>query len=382
MITETSPKPPRRLGVSPVFTLFDRLLAYELLQTVGAIGLILVVIIVSRKFLGVLDKALDGELSGDTLFTLLGLKTLSATAILLPAAAFMATLTVLGRLYRDQEMSALASAGVGLRRTFKALSWVLIPLCLLSAFMSLAVMPWSERQSQWLMNRDEKTQDIRGFKPGRFNEFSQGDVVLYAEQLGSDNALDNVFVQSRQSNTVGIVMARHGQLERNDDNEYFVVLREGKRYQGIPGRADFVISEFGEHGVRLETVENETANLKREAEDTLELWRSHSPRELAELQKRVAAPLGLLFLGILAVPLAQMAPRGGLYGNIFIALVVYIVFENLQKITQGLLMTEKLSPALSYTLAYLVLLLCTLGLIVHRRGWGWVVLSFRERLRT
>ncbi len=371
MTTETHPM--------PLFTLFDRMLVTELLRTLGAILLILVVIIVSRKFLGVLDKALEGELSGDTIFTLLGLKTLSATAVLLPAAAFMATLTVLGRLYRDQEMSALASAGVGLRRTLKALSWILIPLGFVSAWMSLSVMPWSERQSQLLMSRDEKTADIRGFKPGRFNEFSQGDVVLYAEQLGSDNALDNVFVQSRQNNTVGIVMARHGQLERNEDNEYFVVLRDGKRYQGIPGRADFVISEFDEHGVRLETVENETANLKREAEDSLELWRSHSPRELAELQKRVAAPLGLLFLGVLAVPLAQMAPRGGMYGNIFIALVVYIIFENLQKITQGLLMTGKLSPGLSYTLAYLILLACTLGLILRRRGWGWLVFVFRER---
>jgi lipopolysaccharide export system permease protein len=369
-----------RGGHPPLFGLFDRMLVVDSLRSLAAILLVLVTIIVSRKFLGVLDKALDGELSGDTIFILLGLKTLSSTAILLPAASFMAILTVLGRLYRDQEMAALAVAGVGLGRTLRAIVWVLFPLFLLSAWMSLTVMPWSERQSQLLMNRDEKNADIRGFKPGRFNEFSQGDVVLYAEQLGADNALDNVFVQSRQRNTIGIVMARHGQLEKNRDDEYFVVLREGKRYQGIPGRADFVISEFAEHGVRLETVDNETANLRREAEDTLTLWRSQSPRELAELQKRLAAPLGLLFLGILAIPLAQTAPRSGVYGNIFIALVIYILFENLQKITQGLLMTGKLSAGLSYTLAYVVLVGCTLGLVLGRRGWKWVLLSLRERI--
>ncbi|MGI9212393.1 MAG: LPS export ABC transporter permease LptF [Methylococcaceae bacterium] len=362
-----------------MYTLFDRMLGVELLRTLAAILLVLVVIIVSRKFLGVLDKALEGELSGDTIFILLGLKTLSSTAILLPAAAFMSILTVLGRLYRDQEMAALASAGVGFARTLKALSWLLIPLSLLSAYLSLDVMPWSERQSQILMNRDEKTADIRGFKPGRFNEFSQGDVVLYAEQLGADNTLDNVFVHSRQSNSVGIVLARHGLLERNPNAEYFVVLREGKRYQGVPGQADFVISEFAEHGVRLETVENETASLKREAENTLELWQSHTPKELAELQKRLAAPFGMLFLGLLAVPLAQMAPRGGMYGNIFIALVVYILFENMQKITQGLLMTGKISLLTSYTLAYVVLMVATLVLIVKRRGWHWLIRSVRER---
>lgn len=367
-------------GSLPLFGLFDRMLSFEVIKTLAAILLVLVVIIVSRKFLGVLDKAIDGELSGDTIFILLGFKTLSSTAILLPAASFIAILTVLGRLYRDQEMSALASAGVGMRRTLQALAWVLIPLFFISAYMSLSVMPWSERQAQILMNRDEKTADIRGFKPGRFNEFSQGDVVLYAEQLGADNTLDNVFVQSRQANTVGIVLARHGQLDKNQDDEHFVILREGKRYQGIPGQADFVISEFKEHGVRIEAADNDSAELKREAEDSIELWQSHLPRELAELQKRLAAPFGILFLSILAIPLAQMAPRGGMYGNVFMAFVVYIIFENLQKITQGLLMTGKIPLWFSYIAAYIVLLICAIYLVFRRRGWQWVKRSIQDAL--
>ncbi len=359
-------------GTSPLFGLFDRMMGIEVLKTLVAILLVLVTIIVSRKFLGVLDKAIEGELSGDTIFTLLGLKTLSSTAILIPAASFMAILTVLGRLYRDQEMSAFASAGVGMRRTLRALAWILIPLSLVSAWMSLSVMPWSERQAQILMKRDQRTADIRGFRPGRFNEFSQGDVVLYAEQLASDNSLNRVFVQSRQKDVIGIVLASHGQLELNENNEHVVILREGKRYQGIPGQANFVISEFSEHGVRLESADNDVAELKREAEDTLTLWRSHTPRELAELQKRLAAPCGLLFLGLLSIPLAQMAPRGGVYGNVFMAFVVYIIFENFQKITQGLLMTGKIPLGISYTLPYIILLLFTVSLIIRRRGTTWL----------
>ena len=193
----------------PFFTVIDRMISTELLKTQGSILLVLVVIIVSRKFLNVLAKAIEGELSSDTIFQLLGLKILTAIAILLPAASFMAILTVLGRLYRDQEMSALASAGVGMSRVYRALGWSMIPLCLLSSLMSLEVMPWSERQAQYLIVKDEKSADIRGFKPGRFNEFSQGDVVLYAEQLAEDDHfLHNVFVQSRQRNSVGIVLSK------------------------------------------------------------------------------------------------------------------------------------------------------------------------------
>jgi lipopolysaccharide export system permease protein len=375
---DTHPGPSPR-GQRPFFTVLDRMVSLEVVKTLCAILLVLVVIIVSRKFLNVLAKAIEGELSGDTIFQLLGLKILSATAILLPAASFMAILTVLGRMYRDQEMSALASAGVGMSRTYRALGWTLVPVCALSAVMSLEVMPWSEREAQALMTKDEKSADIRGFKPGRFNEFSQGDVVLYAEQLADDNAMHNVFVQSRQSNVVGIVISERGQLTKNELNEHFVVLNQGRRYQGVPGKPDFIISEFDEHGVRIDTAGGEAAELKREAEDTVELWRSRTPREMAELQKRLAAPLGVVFLSILAVPLARMAPRSGVYGNVFMAFLVYIVFENAQKVSQGLLMIEKIPLWLSYSGTYFLLLLITAGLLLRNLGLLWVRRAILER---
>lgn len=365
----------------PLISVLDRMVAEELAKTLGAVLGVLVAIIVSRKFLSILAKAIEGELSGETIFQLLGLKVLSTTAQLLPASLFMATLTVLGRMYRDQEMSVLASSGVGLARIYRAMSWMVVPLTLIAAVLALQVMPWSERQAQALMKKDEKSADIRGIKPGRFNEFSLGDVVLYAEDLNEDNSMRKIFVQSRQGAKTGVVIAESGRLKRNELSEYFVVLEHGHRYQGVPGRADFTISEFDEYAVRIDGPEGETASLKREASDSLVLWYSHTPRELAELQKRLAVPLGVLFLSLLAVPLSKIAPRSGVYGNVFTAFLIYVIYENAQKISQGLLMTEKIPLWLSYTDVYVFLLILTLALFVRNLGLNWIIRTAKEKLR-
>jgi lipopolysaccharide export system permease protein len=357
----------------------DRMVALELAKTLTSILLVLVVIIVSRKFLNILAKAIEGEVSSDTLFQLLGLKTLAATAILLPPATFMAILTVIGRMYRDQEMAILASGGVGTSRLYRALSWMIVPVFLLSAYLALEVMPWAERQTQALMKKDEQSADIRGIKPGRFNEFSAGDTVLYAEDMTPDNIMRKIFVQRRQSDSTEVTVAEHGRLEKTGLDEYFVILNEGRRYQGTPGHVDYILSEFQEYAVRIPGPDDESAALKREAEDSLALWRQQTPRELAELQKRLAVPLGVTFLTLLAVPLARIAPRRGPYGNVFTAFLIYVIYENAQKISQGMLMTEKIPVWLSYSGIYALLLAVTLSLFLKNLGVRWIVHFFKEK---
>ncbi|UZR28986.1 LPS export ABC transporter permease LptF [Methylococcus mesophilus] len=350
----------------------DRLIAGELAKTLSAVLFVLVAIVVSRKFLAILARAIEGEVATETIFTLLGLKIVVTLAALLPASMFLSVLMVLGRMYRDNEMTVFACAGIGPMRIYRSILLFAGPVCVLGAFLSLQAMPWSERLSQELISQDEKGADVRGIKAGRFNEFSQGDVVLYAEELNTDKTMSKVFAQSRRGDETGIVIAESGHMEINDAGDHFVVLNNGRRYQGVPGRPDFVLSEFHAYGVRINPPEGSQAALKREAANSLHLWISGRPRELAELQRRLAVPLGTLALTLLAVPIARTSPRGGVWGNLIGAFLIYIVYENLQKISQGLLATGKLSLGLSYGGIYAVMLLATALLLARNTGWRWL----------
>ena len=86
----------------PLFGVLNRMIASDLLKTMLSVWSVIVVIIVSRKFIKVLDQAIDGQISNDALLKILGLKTIVVGVSFLPAATFMAVLMVLGRMYRDQ----------------------------------------------------------------------------------------------------------------------------------------------------------------------------------------------------------------------------------------------------------------------------------------
>jgi len=107
----------------------------------------------------------------------------------------------------------------------------------------------------------------------------------------------------------------------------------------------------------------------------MKLWISNSPRELAELQKRIAVPLGTLVLAILAIPLVRVAPRGGVYGNVATAFLIYLVYENLQKVSQGMLMTGKWPMWFSYAAVYVLMLVIAVYYLLRSYGVKWLAQS-------
>jgi lipopolysaccharide export system permease protein len=270
----------------------------------------------------------------------------------------------------------LAAVGVGPGRLYRAGAYFVLPLAALALVLALKVMPWAESQAQTLLKKDEQTSDLRGIKPGKFNEFSRGDVVLYAETLSeADHLLNQVFVQSRDGREVAVVVSERGYLKQTEAGENFVVLEQGKRYQGVPGRSDFTVTEFDEYGVRIEDSATDS-RIKRESLPTETLWVSDLPREKAELMRRLAIPLGVLVLGILSLPLARMAPRSGVYGNVVTAFLIFVIYENLQKLSQAMVISERIPTWLGYGGSYLLMLLLATMLLALSTGgfrlpaWG------------
>lgn len=370
-------RPSRRL-----VTLFDRMVAAEVSKTLVAVLSVLVLIIVSKRFLKILALAIEGDVSGQAIFVLLGLKITAAAITLLPPAIFVAVLMTLGRMYRDSEMPVLAGAGVGVGRTYQAVGLVVVPLAALSAVLALYVLPWSDATTRELFVREERLANIRGIKEGKFAESNNGKTVFYVEELKDNTHMRNIFVQSSQHGREGVVASDSGFLKTQDDGEQFLILRNGIRYDGKPGTAEFVITDFEEYGVRIDAPSDaddksvERASLASEA-----LLASGKPRDIAELQKRVAVPLGIIALSLLAVPLARLAPRSGVYGNLFAAFLIYLGYENLQRIGQGMVIGDKVPAVFGGMLVYLVTFATVSALLVHNLGWRWIVECLQKGVR-
>jgi len=370
---------PKAPQISRIFvlTVLDKLIASDLLKTLLSVWSVIVVIIVSREFIRVLDKAIQGRVSSETLLTLLALKTVSIGVSLLPAALFMAVLMVLGKMYRDQEMSAVASAGGGVLTLYRAVFLLVFPLSVAAAGLSLYTTPWAEATTAKIMHEGNESADLRGIAAGKFSEYSQSDLVFYVEDISDDNVMHDVFVQHRQNGTPSIITAESARLRDLPEGRY-AIFYHGERVQGVPGNLDFVIEKFTEYAVRVE--EPDTAVFfGRTAAAPEMLWSSIAAIDKAELQRRWSIPLGMLLLSFLGVPLAQISPRGGVFGNILVGFVIYFCYGNFLRVSQ-LWVTKEVIPAWLGGVGINLLLLVVGGVLLARLyGWRWLYLNLRQK---
>lgn len=358
-----------------LLTVLDKMIIVDLLKTVGSVLSVLVIIIVSQKFIRVLAQAIEGAISNQTVMSLLGFKTILVASAFLPTALFMAILMVLGRMYREQEMAAIASAGGGMLSIYKGIFWVVFPLSLLSAWLSMQVAPWAELQSQKLMHEDKETSDIRSISAGRFSEYSGGELIFYTEGVDLlSGKMRHVFVQNKQGQRIGVVNAEYGRLE-NLPGGLYLILEQGERILGIPGGKEFTIENFSEYAVQIEKKSTDLV-LGDHAIATTNLWESKNLPDIAELQDRLNGPMSAILLGFLAVPLSRVSPRSGVYGSLLVAFGVYFSFSNLQRLNHSWVLAGKIPLWLGYIWVDLLLLLLGLFLLVRLYGLKWTFSNF------
>lgn len=320
-----------------MISLIDRYLLKEVLKALFAILAVLVLILLSNSFIRLLKEVAAGELNTSLLFQVLALQITGFLSNLVPPAFFFAVLYAVGRMYRDSEMIALESCGVGGLHLYRSLLWVVLPVILLTGWLALFVNPWASRTSAELIaSQQGQTTELAGISAGRFNEYSQGDTVLYAESIASDeHRMRNVFVQQRREGTLSLISAKSG-FQRLDpeSGDRYLVLDEGYRYEGTPGQYDYRVSEFERYALRIQDNEGGVIERHRKSLDNRTLLASDQIIDHVEFQFRLAKIFGLLVFALLSLPLSRSLPRQGPFGRLVLAFVIYTVYLSLQGAAQ------------------------------------------------
>ncbi len=349
----------------------------DLFATVFSVLSVIVIIIVSRKFIKVLAQAIEGNISNETVISLLGLKTVIAISTFLPASIFMGILMVLGRMYRDQEMSAVASAGGGAVVIYRAVFFIVIPLSIAAAWLSFIATPWAEASIIELLFEDDQIADVRGVTAGRFSQYRHGELVFYTEKIDKTKRMHNVFVQNKKGNKLGVINAKYGRLEYQAGGKY-LVLEDGERIQAEPGKLNVVVEKFTEYAVRLEK-KTPILYQPRDGQPSRELWVSSDLSDIVEIQNRLSVPLGVIFLSFLAVPLAKLSPRGGVYGSLAVAFGIYFIYGNLKRVSHSWVAKGTIPVSTGYFGIYIVLFLLGIILLVRLYGWKWMLMKLKLR---
>jgi lipopolysaccharide export system permease protein len=118
----------------------------------------------------------------------------------------------LGRMYRDQEMAALSSAGAGVGRLYIAVFKAIIPIALLSVWMALYASPWAADKVEQVIFEQKQSIGVRAIAAGKFSEYNQGQLIFYVESISADDVMHDVFVQSKSGNNAGIITAETAEV--------------------------------------------------------------------------------------------------------------------------------------------------------------------------
>lgn len=317
--------------------LYRRALLQELSLSSGASLVVLIAIALVTLFIRLLGEAARGELANEAVFTYLSFSLLHFLPVLLSVAIFIGALLTLMRYWRDSEMAVWFSSGLPLTGWIKPMLMFALPMALILGLLTNGIIPWALGKKAVykaeLLSRDDTSMVV----PGIFAESQGGDRVYFVESLNPlTGTVRNVFMQSKDSGKLGVVVAAEGMQKKLDDGTRFLVLSKGRRYEGEPGQAEYRMIQFDRYWIRLDPVaikaKEREENIRQRS--TVELWKSAEADARGELAGRLNVPLSVVVLALLAIPLSYVNNRAKRSYGLITALLLFFIYNNLMSVTQ------------------------------------------------
>ena len=340
--------------------LIDRYLLREVFLGWFAITLILWLILISHRMVRYLAQAAVGELPGNVIFVLLGVKTLWLLVYIMPFSLALGIVMGLGRMYRDNEMAALGACGVGPPQLYRPLLAIGIVVAVILGWMALYVSPGIVAYGDRITREAEQKADISLFGAGRFNTVRGGRMTFYAEQLSEDKKnMENLFVyirgKNRHEDPPQVISAASAyRMTDSKTGDEYVVLVDGTLHEGKPGEGAYRIMQFRQQGVRVELPGKPRNKYKSETVPTRELLKSDNLVDVVELQWRLSVPLSVIVLVLLSVPVSRVSPRTGRYGGVVMAVLLFLVYDNLLGMSRIWVEQGVIPPAIGLWWVHLV----------------------------
>jgi len=310
--------------------ILDKYLLKELLKTFLAVLTVLLLITFGSEATKLLAMAVEGKIPSTVVFQVLLLKIPPALEVILPLVALLSVMLAVGRLYQDQEMVVMTSCGISPQYFQKIIIVFLLPLVMLTAWISLIVTPWSYQTERLLVSDAKAVAPVSGLVPGRFNPLPNDKGVFYTKSISESGKLSNVWIQRFSLEEDVILVAPKGYFEWIEER-LVLVLEKGYSYQGMHSYKNaskpVVVQQFERIEVLIPELSSKPTRPAKYEVKTLALWESENTEHQALLQWRLVTPLGVLVLGLIGLKMSKTGPREGRFAKIFLALVLYIIYN-------------------------------------------------------
>jgi lipopolysaccharide export system permease protein len=245
-----------------------------------------------------------------------------------PAGFLIGILITYGRLYSELEMTAMFACGFQYNQLVKV---TLIPAFILMTLMwanNIWLSPWAQKKAAeaWAVQKSLTAFDL--LTVGRFIKIGKSGQVMYVGDMSADgNEMRDIFMSTESGE---VYRAKTGEIRIHPDTGIrYLVLKDGVQQSGQAGERGFTMTRFDEYGVKI-AEKQVRPGYKIESVATAQLLESDNLKDKVELQWRLASPLTLIVVVMIAVPLSRINPRQGRFLKLFPALILYSVYSFIQ----------------------------------------------------
>ncbi len=354
-----------------------RYFSKEVLLNTTAVSLVLLLIMLSTRFVKYLASAAAGNLDTGVVFQLILYRIPDFLQLILPLGLFVALLLVYGRLYLDNEMRVLYAAGISRFRILMSMLPPVLLVTLLVAFISLWLSPLALEKVEIIYHQQDVRSELDSLKAGQFQPFRNNRGIIYTEEITEDVVAEkadsialggeaqvlpsmqapqmhmkNVYIFQQEDFQVDgdtqrgdvVIVAKSGK-QLIDERGRYLLLEQGYRLRDIKSEHRFEKVEFARYGQRIENHHATEAQLETDALPN-DLLRQSSRRDYqVAWQWRLSVVLLVPVVALIAIALGKADPRQGRYFKILPAILLYLLYLILLNVARTQLIAGKLPLA-------------------------------------
>ena len=260
-------------------TLIGRYINRNLFLVFLAIAFTIGLVVFGNQFVLTVKESVERGIPVGELLPIVSFNMVRDVPLIVALSLFLSVIITISQLYKNSEAVVMNSIGLGSKHFFLLLQPLVLVIFFSILALTMYLIPMAKYEKNILEEETQNSSEFSFITEGQFEEFKDGDIVFFASNPKSaNNQLDDVaeqnmeeiFIYSDNNGEPIIVLASEAKKYINSENKgTYLLLKNGVRYQGIPGKKNKSILNFESYNLEIISGEAKDAiNISTEIEAT------------------------------------------------------------------------------------------------------------------
>jgi lipopolysaccharide export system permease protein len=308
----------------------------EVVHSMIAIIVILLLIVISNMFIRYLSMAAGGNFPGMTVFKFIGILLPKYIAYLLPISLFFSILIIYGKLFSNSELMVYFSCGGSWMNLLKITLIPTLFIFIIEAALTTSIVPFMVKNFNILKQAANQTSPVEYLSPGKITQMSNGKEIIYIGGKDSKkNTLKNIFIYTQDKTGADVIItAPKGYTKTSQKGTQYITLTKGKYYKKNDTTSSIQLSTFKTASQYISGYYNISEQQDYESMPFLSLFKYNNTKASAEIQWRLFFPISVLVTMFIALAVCKINPRTSRFQKIIPAVIIFIIYFNLATLSR------------------------------------------------